>query len=52
MAFWTIAAATEESTPPDSAQMARLLPTCLRIAATCSSTTLWVVQSGSMPAPR
>lgn len=52
MAFWTRAAATAESTPPDRPQIARLSPTCSRIAATCSSMTLPVVQSGVRPAPR
>lgn len=47
MAFWTRAAATAESTPPDRPQIARLVPTCSRIAATDSSTTLVVVQVGS-----
>ncbi len=52
MAFCTRAAATAESTPPERPQMARLSPTCSRIRAICSSTTLVVVQVGSMPAPR
>ena len=33
-ASWINRAATEESTPPDRAQMTRLSPTCLRIAST------------------
>ncbi|CAM5739220.1 hypothetical protein SHIRM173S_12174 [Streptomyces hirsutus] len=52
MAFWTRAAATAESTPPERPQMARRSPTCSRMAATCSSMTLPVVQSGLRPAPR
>ena len=43
----TSAAATAESTPPDSPQITRLSPTCARIAATCSSMTLVIVQVGS-----
>jgi hypothetical protein len=52
MARLTSAAATAESTPPESAQMARRSPTWARMAATCSSTMLPVVQDGAMPAPR
>ncbi len=36
----TSAAATAESTPPDSAHSTCLSPTCWRISSTCSSTTL------------
>ena len=50
MARCTSAAATAESTPPDSPQMARPSPTCSRIAATCSSTMLSMVQEGRQPA--
>ena len=50
MARCTSAAATAESTPPDSAQSARRSPTCARIRSTCSSTTLAIVQVGSSPA--
>ena len=50
MARWTSAAATAESTPPDRPQMARPWPTCARIAATCSSTMLSMVQDGRQPA--
>ena len=44
------AAATEESTPPESAQMTRSLPTCSRIFETCSSMMLLVDQVGFRPA--
>src|SRR5690606_5062951 len=47
----TSAAATAESTPPDSAQMTRASPTWARIAATWSAMTLPGVQSGASPAP-
>ena len=50
MARWTSAAATAESTPPDSPQMARPSPTCSRIAVTCSSTMFSMVQDGRQPA--
>ena len=50
MARCTIAAATAESTPPDSAQIARPSPICARIASTCSSTMLTIVQVGRQPA--
>jgi hypothetical protein len=50
MARCTSAAATAESTPPDSAHSARRSPICALIAATCSSTTLLIVQVGSRPA--
>ena len=46
----TSAAATAESTPPDRPQMACLSPTCSRIRATCSSTTLTIVQVCRQPA--
>ncbi|SQC37093.1 Uncharacterised protein [Rothia kristinae] len=46
----TRAAATEESTPPDSAQMTFASPTWARMRSTCSSMTLPVVQVGSSPA--
>ena len=45
------AAATAESTPPDSPQIARPAgPTCARIASTVSATMVAVVQSASTPA--
>ena len=50
MALCTSAAATAESTPPDSPQMTCLSPTCARIAATWSSMMLVGVQVGSRPA--
>ena len=50
MARCTIAAATAESTPPDSAQIARPSPICSRMASTCSSTMLTIVQVGRQPA--
>ena len=50
MARCTIAAATAESTPPDSAQIARPSPIWARIASTCSSTMLTIVQVGRQPA--
>ena len=49
MARCTSAAATAESTPPDSPQMAWPSPTCSRIAPTCSSTMLSMVQDGRQP---
>src|SRR5665648_91035 len=48
----TRAAATAESTPPDSPQITRASPTWARIAATPSATTLPAVQVGARPAPR
>jgi hypothetical protein len=51
-AFCTSAAATDESTPPDSAQSTRAEPTCSRICDTSVSTTLAGVQSAGNPAPR
>ena len=50
MARCTSAAATAESTPPDSPQMARPPPICSRIAATWSSTMFSMVQDGRHPA--
>ena len=50
MARCTSAAATAESTPPESPQSTRLSPTAARMAATCSSMTLAVVHVGSAPA--
>ena len=50
MARCTSAAATAESTPPDSPHSTRLSPTAARIAATCSSMTLVIVHVGSAPA--
>jgi hypothetical protein len=46
----TKAAATAESTPPDSPQMTSLSPTWARIAATCSSMMFALVHVGAMPA--
>lgn len=51
MARWTSAAATAESTPPDSAQMARLRPTRSRTASIDSSAMFTIVQFGRQPAP-
>ncbi len=45
----TSAAATAESTPPDSPQMTRLPPTCARIASTCSSMMLASVHVDGRP---
>jgi hypothetical protein len=50
MALCTSAAATAESTPPERPQMARPSPTWARMASTCSSMTLAMVQVRSMPA--
>ncbi len=50
MARCTIAAATAESTPPDSPQIAPPSPTCARIRSTCSSMMLPMVQAGRQPA--
>ena len=51
MARCTMAAATAESTPPESAQIARpRSPTCSRIRSTCSSTMLTIVQVWRQPA--
>ncbi len=50
MARWTRAAATAESTPPDSAQMARPSPTCSLIRSICSSTMFSIVHVGRQPA--
>ena len=50
MARCTSAAATAESTPPDSPQIARPSPTCSRISSTCSSTMFSMVQDGRHPA--
>jgi hypothetical protein len=50
MALWTSAAATAESTPPDSAQITRAPPTCARTAATCCSMIEVMVQVGRAPA--
>ena len=49
-AFCTIAAATAESTPPDSPQITCAAPTWARMRSTCSSMTLALVQSGVRPA--
>ncbi len=46
MARCTSVAATEESTPPESAQMARPSPTVRRTEATVSSMKCWFVHSG------
>ena len=46
----TRAAATAESTPPESPQMARRSPIWVRIASICSSTMLTIVQVGRQPA--
>ena len=46
MALWTSAAATAESTPPESPQMARPSPTCARISSTWVSMTESIVQVG------
>ena len=51
MARCTRAAATAESTPPESPQIAAPSPTWARIRETCSSMTLPVVQLGAIPAP-
>ncbi len=50
MALCTSAAATAESTPPESPQMARPSPTWARTAATWVSMTELIVQFGSQPA--
>ena len=42
MAWWTRAAATAESTPPDSPQMARPAPTWARMAST------WLLDDGAI----
>ena len=47
----TRSAATEESTPPESAHRTSASPTCSRIRATASSTMFTGVQSGSSPQP-
>ena len=49
MARWTSAAATAESTPPDSPQMARPAPTWRRTASTCVSAIDAIVQVGRHP---
>src|SRR6202162_5392430 len=46
MARWTMTAATAESTPPLNAQMARPLPTCLRIDSTVSAMKAAPLHSG------
>ena len=46
----TIAAATAESTPPESPQITRPVPTCSRMRATCSAMTLPLFQSAGSPA--
>ena len=48
-ALWTSAAATAESTPPDSPQMTRSAPTCLRTLSTACSMTEVIVQVGRAP---
>ena len=50
MALCTSAAATDESTPPESPQMTCLSPTSARIFATWSSMKCPGVQSGAQPA--
>ncbi len=50
MARCTSAAATAESTPPDSPQIAWPPPTCSRIRSICSSTMFSMVQDGRQPA--
>jgi hypothetical protein len=50
-ALCTIAAATAESTPPDSPQITRAEPTWARMRSTCSAMTLPLFQSAAMPAP-
>ena len=50
MARCTSAAATAESTPPDSAQSTRLSPTLARMSAMASLTMFSGVQSGANPA--
>jgi len=50
-ARWTRAAATDESTPPESPQITRLVPTCVRMRSTCSAITLPGVHVGAIPAP-
>ena len=50
MARCTMAAATAESTPPERAQIARPSPIWARMASTCSSTMLSIVQVGRQPA--
>ena len=49
MARSTSTAATEESTPPESAQIARPLPTCCFTWATVASIKCWGVQEGFAP---
>src|SRR5918995_293768 len=49
-ALWTSAAATAESTPPDSAQMTRSPPTCAWMAPTCCSMIDVIVHVGRHPA--
>ncbi len=48
-ALCTSAAATAESTPPDSAQSTRSVPTCARTASTCCSMIDTCVHSGAQP---
>ena len=50
MALCTSAAATAESTPPDSPQITRSLPTCARISATACSMIETFVHVGRQPA--
>jgi hypothetical protein len=50
IAWWTSAAATDESTPPDRPQIARPSPTWARMRATCSSMTDAIVHDGARPA--
>ena len=49
MAWCTSAAATAESTPPESPQMARPAPTCARMASTEVSMMDAIVQVGAQP---
>ncbi len=46
----TRAVETAESTPPDSAESTRPVPTCSRMRATCSAMTLPLFQSEASPA--
>ena len=46
----TSAVETAESTPPESAESTRPVPTCARMRATCSAMTLPLFQSAGRPA--
>jgi hypothetical protein len=50
IALCTSAAATAESTPPDSAQITRASPTWARMASTCCSMIDVMVHEGARPA--